>query len=74
MCSLQLLLGIASEVFLGSEYPRDPRTYFAVSNLRLPQPGGPGSCIYFPQEQGGPVIPSDIGYPALLGNNAVSST
>jgi hypothetical protein len=26
--------------------------------LRLPHPGGPGSCIYFPQEQGCPVIPS----------------
>jgi hypothetical protein len=24
--------------------------------LRLPQPGGQGSCIYFPQEQGSPVI------------------
>jgi hypothetical protein len=28
--------------------------------LRLPQPGGPGSCIYFPQEQGSPVISPDI--------------
>jgi hypothetical protein len=26
-------------------------------HLRLPQPGGPGSCIYIPQEQGRPVIP-----------------
>jgi hypothetical protein len=26
-----------------------------------PQPGGPGSGIYFPQKQGGPVIPPDIG-------------
>jgi hypothetical protein len=24
--------------------------------LRLPQPGGPGSFIYFPQEQGSPVL------------------
>jgi hypothetical protein len=30
--------------------------------LRLPQPGGPGSCIYFPQEQGSQVIPPSIGF------------
>jgi hypothetical protein len=30
--------------------------------LRLPQPGEPGSCIYFPQEQGVPVIPPVIGF------------
>jgi hypothetical protein len=28
-----------------------------LSHLRLPQPGGPGSHIYIPQKQGGPVIP-----------------
>jgi hypothetical protein len=33
--------------------------YFTVSNSRLPQPGGPGPCIYIPQEQGGPDIPQD---------------
>jgi hypothetical protein len=27
-----------------------------LSHLRLPQPGGPRSRIYIPQEQGGPVI------------------
>jgi hypothetical protein len=26
-----------------------------LSHLRLPQPEGPGPCIYIPQEQGGPV-------------------
>jgi hypothetical protein len=31
--------------------------------LRLPQPGGPGSRIYIPQEQGGPVIPPGTGFP-----------
>jgi hypothetical protein len=31
--------------------------YFTVSDLRLPQPGGLGPCIYISQEQGGPVIP-----------------
>jgi hypothetical protein len=34
-----------------------------LSHLRLPQPGGPGSRIYIPQEQGGPVIPPGTGYP-----------
>jgi hypothetical protein len=32
-----------------------------LSHLRLPQPGGPGSRIYIPQEQGGPVIPPALG-------------
>jgi hypothetical protein len=30
--------------------------------LRLPKPGGPSSCIYFPQEGGSPVIPPRIVY------------
>jgi hypothetical protein len=30
--------------------------------LRLPQPGGPGSRIYIPQEQSGPVIPPGTGF------------
>jgi hypothetical protein len=30
--------------------------------VRLPQPGGPGSRIHIPQEQGGPVIPQALGY------------
>jgi hypothetical protein len=33
------------------------RNHTLLSHLRLPQPGGPGSHIYIPQEQGGPVIP-----------------
>jgi hypothetical protein len=35
--------------------------YFTVSDLRLPQSGGPGLCIYIPQDQGGPVIPPGTG-------------
>jgi hypothetical protein len=31
--------------------------------LRLPQPGGPGSRIYIPQEKGSPVIPPGTGFP-----------
>jgi hypothetical protein len=30
-----------------------------LSRLRHPQPGEPGSRIYIPQEQGGPVMPPD---------------
>jgi hypothetical protein len=46
--------------------PWDSWPYFIVSDLRLPQPGGPGPCIYIPQEQGGPVISPDIGFPFRL--------
>jgi hypothetical protein len=42
---------------------RRTRNHTLLSQLRLPQPGGPGSCIYIPQEQGGPVIPSGTGFP-----------
>jgi hypothetical protein len=35
--------------------------HILLSHLRLPQPGGPGPCIYIPQEQGGPVIPRALG-------------
>jgi hypothetical protein len=37
--------------------------YFTVSDLRIPQPGGEGPCIYIPQEQGGPVIPPSTWFP-----------
>jgi hypothetical protein len=43
VCNLQLLLGLASAVILESGVPYDSRPYFAVSNLRLPQHGQPGS-------------------------------
>jgi hypothetical protein len=33
---------------------------FYCPNLRLSQPGRLGACIYFPKEQGSPVIPSVI--------------
>jgi hypothetical protein len=35
--------------------PRDS-SHFTVSDSRLPQLGGPGPCIYIPQEQDGPVL------------------
>jgi hypothetical protein len=34
--------------------------------LRLPEPGGPGSCIYFTREQGSPVIPPGIEFVDLI--------
>jgi hypothetical protein len=38
--------------------------HILVSQIRdSPHPGGPGSHIYIPQEQGGPVILPDIGFP-----------
>jgi hypothetical protein len=37
--------------------------HILLSHLTLPQPGGPGSRIYIPQEQGGPVISPDTGLP-----------
>jgi hypothetical protein len=41
--------------------PRESWPPFTVSDLRLPQPGGPVPCIYISQEQGGPVIPPGTG-------------
>jgi hypothetical protein len=40
---------------------RRTRNHTLLSHLRLPQPGGPGSRIYIPQEQGSPVIPTGTG-------------
>jgi hypothetical protein len=37
--------------------------HILLSHLRLQKPGGPGPCIYIPQEQGGPVIPPGTGFP-----------
>jgi hypothetical protein len=64
VCNLlvQLLLGLVRAVTLGSK-SRRTHGHILLSHLRLPQPGGPGSCIYIPQEQGGPVIPPGTGFP-----------
>jgi hypothetical protein len=43
---------------LGSK-SRRTHDHILLSHLRFPQPGGPGPRIYIPQEQGGPVIPSE---------------
>jgi hypothetical protein len=62
-CNLlvQLLLGLAKGVTLGPK-PRKTHDHILLSNLRLPQLGGPGPHIYIPQEKGGPVIPLGTGY------------
>jgi hypothetical protein len=64
VCNLlvQLLLGLARAVTLGSKFRRT-HGHILLSHLSLPQPGGPGSRIYIPQEQGGPVIPPGTGFP-----------
>jgi hypothetical protein len=38
-------------------------TIFYRLRFETPQPGGPGTHIYIPQEQGGPGIPPGIGFP-----------
>jgi hypothetical protein len=62
VCSFQFLLGIASAIFLRSESRWTHEHILLSLFLRLPQPEGPGSCNYFSQEQGSPVIPPDIGF------------
>jgi hypothetical protein len=39
------------------------RNHTLLPHLRLPQPGGPGSHLHIPQEQGGPVIHPCSGFP-----------
>jgi hypothetical protein len=61
--NLRLLLVLTSAVILRSESRGTRRPHFTVSDSRLPQPGGPGSRIYIPQEQGGPVMSPGTGFP-----------
>jgi hypothetical protein len=51
VCNLlvQLLLDLARAATLGSKFRRT-HGHILLSHLRLPQPGGPGSRIYIPQE------------------------
>jgi hypothetical protein len=43
--------------------PAGLMTIFYCLRFETPQHGGPSPCIYIPQEQGGPVIPSATGFP-----------
>jgi hypothetical protein len=51
--------------------PAELTTIF-YSHLRLPQPGGSGSRIYIPPEQGDPVIPPGTGLRRICVPNTVS--
>jgi hypothetical protein len=62
VCRLHLLLASPAQSFL-DQSPAGLMTIFTVSDSRLPQPGGSGPHIYIPQDQGGPVIPPDTGFP-----------
>jgi hypothetical protein len=52
ICSLQFLLGITSAAFLRSESHGTLEHILLSLFFRLHEPWRPGSCIYFPQEQG----------------------
>jgi hypothetical protein len=62
VCSSQFLPCITSAAFLRSESHGTHEHILLSLLLRLPQPGGPGSCIYFPWEQGGPVTSPGTGF------------
>jgi hypothetical protein len=64
VCNLlvQLLLGPTRAATLGSKSLRT-HGHILLSHLRLPQPGGPGSRIYIPKEQGGPDISPGSAFP-----------
>jgi hypothetical protein len=42
------------ELSLLGRSPAELNGHILLSHLRLPQPGGPGPCIYIPHKQGGP--------------------
>jgi hypothetical protein len=58
VCNLLLQFAIT----LQSKFRRT-HDHILLSHLRILQLGGPGLCIYIPQEQGGPVIPPGSGFP-----------
>jgi hypothetical protein len=66
VCNLlvQLLLCLARAGTLGSKSQRT-HDHTLLSHLGLSQPGGPGSCICIPQEQGGPVIHLGTGFKTM---------
>jgi hypothetical protein len=57
----QFLPGIASASILTFDSYGTHEHILLSLFLRLRQPGGPDSCIYFPQEQGSSVIPPGTG-------------
>jgi hypothetical protein len=63
VCRYQLLLVLASRVILRTEV-HGTHYLILLSQIRdSPKPGWLGLRVYIPQERGGPVIPSDTGFP-----------
>jgi hypothetical protein len=62
ICRLELLLALASAVNLRFECRGTP-DHILLSQIRDSQPRGPGTRIYIPQEQGGPVTPWGTVFP-----------
>jgi hypothetical protein len=83
VCNLLLnCFWVLPEQSFSSQSSAELTVHILMSHLRLRQPGGPGSRIYIPQEQGGPLIPPGIGFPfcrllrlaSTRGNSALLST
>jgi hypothetical protein len=61
VCSFQFCWALPAQFLSGLSCMGVTGIFYCLF-LRLAQPGGPASCIYFPQEQGSSVIPSSIGF------------
>jgi hypothetical protein len=72
VCNLlvQLLLGLATAVTLGSKSHRT-NGHILLSHLRLSQLVRSSPRIYIPPEQGGPVIPLGTGFPFVASYNSL---
>jgi hypothetical protein len=62
VCKCTIASGTCQSSHSWAQVPQNSRPYFTVSS-ETPPTGGPGSRIYIPQEQGGPVIPPGTGFP-----------
>jgi hypothetical protein len=67
VCTFQLFLGVTSAAVIRSESHGTHEHILLSLFLRLHQPWGPGSCIYFLQEQGSPGIWQEV---KLKGGNS----
>jgi hypothetical protein len=65
VCTFQFLPVVASAAFLRSESHETIELSLLSVILRLAQPVELGSCIYFPQDQGSPVIPAGFEFKTL---------
>jgi hypothetical protein len=62
VCSFQFLSPIARAVFLRSESHGTHEHSLLSLFLRIPQPGGPGSCIYFLRNRVAQLYPWALGF------------